>query len=75
MSELVRIHNPLSVPVIFTSAGHQIDGNASAQGDLTDPLTSSLVLCGRLIVPSAAPKRPPLSIQKPSKTKETATHE
>lgn len=75
MSELVRIHNPLSVPVIFTSAGHQIDGNKSAQGDLSDPVTSDLVLCGRLIVPSTAPKNPPLTVPKSSKAKENATNE
>lgn len=72
MSDTIRVHNPLPWPVIFTSEGHQLDGNSSAQGNLSDPVTKGLVDSERVIIPSEAKPRYPIPLKptKPAKTKE-----
>lgn len=66
MSDTIRVHNPQPWPVIFTSEGHQLDGNASAQGKLSDPVTKGLVDSGRIIIPTVGKPRDPI-LPKPSK--------
>lgn len=73
MTTTVRIHNPVPEPLIFTSDGRQIDGNASAHGTLTDRLTKSLVECGRLIIPTSGDE--PATEPKTRTKKEAATNE
>lgn len=69
MSDTIRVHNPLTWPVIYTSQGHQLDGNTSGQGDLSDPVTKSLVDSGRIIIPAEPKPRYPLP-RKATKNKE-----
>ena len=78
MSDLVRIHNPNPVPVIYDRDGHQVDGHASVLADLAEPLTADLLASGRLIIPSAPKPRfpiPPAPKSKSKPVKEESTDE
>lgn len=77
MSELTRIHNPLAEPVIYTQDGRQLDGFTSVVTDITDPVTASLLACGRLIVPKPPTGPPRFPVPKAAKTtkKEDTTNE
>ena len=76
MSELVRIHNPVAQPVIYTARGHQLDGFTGTNTDPDEPVTARLLEKGRIIIvpkptPPEIPSRPTIpKAKKPTTGKE-----
>lgn len=69
MSEIVRIHNPLGQPIIYTARGHQLDGYSGVHADPSEPVTARLLEQGRILIASVAPPPPVISRPTPPKKK------
>lgn len=68
MSELIRVHNPVAQPVIYTSDGRQLDGFTGAMADPADPITARLIDQGRIVIVTAPTPPPPITRPKPKPT-------
>ena len=52
----MRLHNPTATPVVFDTAGHQVDAWGTTTGNQTDAVTAELVAAGVLRVVPEKPK-------------------